>query len=108
MLPIIVSGTTSTSNPRSSIRRENGLIRHKSERGSWEYEDAEFGDPERIEFDTEDLIDAGGRRLPEPEEILSDHREPREGSALAVERRLSAADQRAENTTEREGYREAG
>ena len=58
MSPIIVPGTTSTSNPRSSIRRENGLIRRKSERGSWEYEDAEFGDPERIEFDTEDLIDA--------------------------------------------------
>jgi len=50
----------------------------------------------------------GGRRLPEPEEILSDHREPRERSALAAERRLSAADQRAENTTEREDYREAG
>jgi len=30
----------------------------QAERGSWEYEDAEFGDPERIEFDTEDLIDA--------------------------------------------------
>src|SRR5205823_13598454 len=39
-------------------RRENGLIRRKSGGRHWEYEDAEFSDPERIEFDTDDLIDA--------------------------------------------------
>jgi hypothetical protein len=39
-------------------RRENGLIRRKSGSRSREYEDAEFGDPENIEFDTDDLIDA--------------------------------------------------
>ena len=39
-------------------RRENGLIRRKSGKGSWEYEDTEFADPERIEFDTDDLIEA--------------------------------------------------
>ena len=33
MSPIIVPGTTSTSNPRSSIRRENGLIRRKPRGG---------------------------------------------------------------------------
>jgi hypothetical protein len=38
--------------------RENGLIRRKSGGRHWEYEDAEFADPEHIEFDTNDLIDA--------------------------------------------------
>ena len=39
-------------------RRENGLIRRKSGRGSWEYEDTQFSNPESINFDTDDLIDA--------------------------------------------------
>ena len=42
----------------SEHRRENGLIRRKSGRGSWEYEDTQFSDPESIHFDTDDLIDA--------------------------------------------------
>src|SRR5438309_676066 len=36
-------------------RRENGLVRRKSGGRHWEYEDAEFGDPEHIKFDTDDL-----------------------------------------------------
>ncbi len=39
-------------------RRENGLIRRKSGGRSWDYEDTEFSDPERVKFDTDDLIDA--------------------------------------------------
>jgi len=42
----------------SEDRRENGLIRRKSGSRSWDYEDTEFSDPENIEFDTDDLIDA--------------------------------------------------
>jgi hypothetical protein len=38
-------------------RRENGLIRRKSGGRSREYEDTTFGDPQNIEFDTDDLID---------------------------------------------------
>ena len=42
----------------SEHRRENGLIRRKSGGRNWEYEDGKFGNPELIEFDTDDLIDA--------------------------------------------------
>jgi len=44
--------------------RENGLIRRKSGGRTWEYEDAEFGDPEHIEFDADDLVDAAVQVYP--------------------------------------------
>jgi hypothetical protein len=49
---------TSTSVSTNEHRRQKGLIRRKSGSRSRDYKDAEFGDPKRIEFDADDLIDA--------------------------------------------------
>jgi hypothetical protein len=91
MSPTIVPGTTSTSNPRSSIRRENGLIRRKSERGSWEYEDTKLGDPERVEFDTEDLIDAAVDIYLNPRKSSPTIRDPRQFERTLEDLRRRAA-----------------
>lgn len=62
----------------SEHRRENGLIRRKSEGRSWEYEDTEFGNPERIEFDTDDLIEAAVEVYLNPKKFSPTVRDPRQ------------------------------
>jgi len=62
----------------SEHRRENGLIRRKSGRGSWEYEDTKFGDPQGIEFDTDDLIDAAVEVYLNPRKSSPTVRDPRQ------------------------------
>ena len=59
-------------------RRENGLIRRKSGGRHWEYEDAEFGDPEHIEFDTDDLVDAAVGVYLNPRKASPTIRDPRQ------------------------------
>jgi hypothetical protein len=59
-------------------RLENGLIRRKSGDRSWEYEDTEFGDPENIEFDTNDLIDAAVEVYLNPRKSSPTIRDPRQ------------------------------
>ena len=59
-------------------RRENGLIRRKSGGRHWEYEDAEFADPEHIEFDTDDLIDAAVEVYLNPRKSSPTIRDPRQ------------------------------
>jgi hypothetical protein len=44
--------------PTFENRRENRLVRRKSGNRLREYEDTQFGDPQHIEFDTDDLIEA--------------------------------------------------
>jgi hypothetical protein len=59
-------------------RRENGLVRRKSGGRHWEYEDAEFGDPEHIEFDSDDLIDAAVQVYLNPRKSSPTIRDPRQ------------------------------
>ena len=59
-------------------RRENGLIRRKSGGRHSEYEDAEFGDPEHIEFDADDLIDAAVQVYLNPRKSSPTIRDPRQ------------------------------
>ncbi len=59
-------------------RRENGLIRRKSGGRHWEYEDAEFGDPEHIEFDSDDLVDAAVEVYLNPRKSSPTIRDPRQ------------------------------
>jgi hypothetical protein len=59
-------------------RRENGLIRRKSGKGLWEYEDTEFADPERIEFDNDDLIKAAVDAYLDPKKSSPMIRDPRQ------------------------------
>jgi hypothetical protein len=59
-------------------RREEGLIRRKTQKGSWEYEDTKFGDPENIEFDTDDLIDAAVEVYLNPRKSSPIIRDPRQ------------------------------
>jgi hypothetical protein len=59
-------------------RRENGLIRRKSGGRHWEYEDAEFADPEHIEFDADDLIDAAVEVYLNPRKSSPTIRDPRQ------------------------------
>ena len=59
-------------------RRENGLIRRKSGRGSWEYEDTQFSNPESINFDTDDLIDAAVEVYLDPRKSSPTVRDPRQ------------------------------
>ena len=59
-------------------RRENGLIRRKSGGRHWEYEDAEFANPEDIEFDTDDLIDAAVEVYLNPRKSSPTIRDPRQ------------------------------
>jgi hypothetical protein len=58
-------------------RRENKLIRRKSGSRSRDYEDAEFGDPEHIEFDTDDLINAAVEVYLNPRKSSLTIRDPR-------------------------------
>src|SRR5229473_1017947 len=58
--------------------RENGLIRRKSGGGSWDYIDAEFGDPQHIEFDIDDLIDAAVEVYLNPRKSSPTIRDPRQ------------------------------
>src|SRR5205807_3064411 len=62
----------------SEHRRENGLIRRKSGGRSWDYEDREFGDPEHVEFDTDDLIDAAVEVYLNPRKSSPTIRDPRQ------------------------------
>jgi len=62
----------------SEHRREEGLIRRKTQKGSWEYEDTKFGHPERIEFDTDDLIDAAVDVYLNPRKSSPTIRDPRQ------------------------------
>lgn len=59
-------------------RREKGLVRRKSGRGSWEYEDTQFSDPESIHFDTDDLIDAAVKVYLNPWKSSPTIRDPRQ------------------------------
>jgi hypothetical protein len=59
-------------------RRENGLIRRKSGGRHWEYEDAEFADPEHIEFDNDDLIAAAIQEYLNPRRSSPTIRDPRQ------------------------------
>ncbi len=59
-------------------RRENGLIRRKSGGRHWEYEDVEFADPEYIEFDTDDLVDAAIEVYLNPGKAAPTIRDPRQ------------------------------
>jgi hypothetical protein len=59
-------------------RRENRLVRRKSGGRHWEYEDAEFGDPEHIEFDSDDLIDAAVQVYLNPRKSSPTIRDPRQ------------------------------
>jgi hypothetical protein len=59
-------------------RRENRLVRRKSGGRHWEYEDAEFGDPEHIEFDSDDLIDATVQVYLNPRKSSPTIRDPRQ------------------------------
>jgi hypothetical protein len=59
-------------------RREAGLIRRKSGERHWEYEDSEFGDPQHIEFDTDDLIDAAVEAYLNPRKASPTIRDPRQ------------------------------
>jgi hypothetical protein len=59
-------------------RRENKLIRRKSGGRSRDYEDTEFGDPEHIEFDTGDLIDAAVGIYLNPRKSTPTIRDPRQ------------------------------
>jgi hypothetical protein len=59
-------------------RSEVGLIRRKPGGRAWEYEDIEFGDPERIEFDTDDLIDAAIEVYLNPRKSTPTIRDPRQ------------------------------
>jgi hypothetical protein len=59
-------------------RRENGLIKRKAGAGAWEYEDVEFADPEHIEFDTDDLIDAAVEVYLNPRKAAPTVRDPRQ------------------------------
>jgi hypothetical protein len=63
----------------------------KSGSRSRDYEDVEFGDPEHIEFDTDDLIDAAVDVYLESEEILSD--DPRSPPVRANSRRSATPGQ---------------
>jgi hypothetical protein len=58
--------------------RENGLIRRKSGGRHWEYEDSEFHDPEHIQFDTDDLIDAAVQVYLNPRKSSPTVRNPRQ------------------------------
>src|SRR5205085_6730992 len=62
----------------SEHRREEGLIRRKAQGGSWEHEDTKFGDPENIEFDTDDLIDAAVEVYLNPRKSSPIIRDPRQ------------------------------
>jgi hypothetical protein len=59
-------------------RRENGLIRRKSGGRSWDYEDAEFSDPEHVKFDTDDLIEAAVEVYLNPRKSSPTIRDPRQ------------------------------
>jgi hypothetical protein len=59
-------------------RRENGLVKRKSGGRHWEYEDAEFADPEHIEFDSDDLIDAAVEVYLNPRKSTPTIRDPRQ------------------------------
>jgi hypothetical protein len=75
--------------------RENGLIKRKSGGRHWEYEDAEFADPEHIEFDTDDLIDAAVGVYLNPRKSSPTIRDPRqfELALEALRRRAGIARQ---------------
>jgi hypothetical protein len=59
-------------------RRENKLIRRKTGGRSRDHEDTEFGDPEHIEFDTDDLIDAAVEVYLNPRKSSPTIRDPRQ------------------------------
>jgi hypothetical protein len=59
-------------------RRENKLIRRKAGGRIRDHEDAEFGDPEHIEFDTDDLIDAAVGIYLNPRKSTPTIRDPRQ------------------------------
>ena len=83
-------------------RRENGLIRRKSGGRHWEYEDAEFADPEHVEFDTDDLIDAAVEILLQPRQSSPTIRDPRQ-----FELTLEALRRRAGIGRQFTGYRQS-
>jgi hypothetical protein len=58
--------------------RENGLIRRKSGGRHWEYEDSEFSDPEHIQFDTNELMDAAVQVYLNPRKSSPTIRDPRQ------------------------------
>jgi hypothetical protein len=62
----------------SEHRREEGLIRRKTQKGSWEYEDTKFGHPEGMEFDTGDLIDTAVEVYLNPRKSSPTIRDPRQ------------------------------
>jgi hypothetical protein len=76
--PITAPGMTSTSVSTNGHRREKGLIRRKSGGRSGDYEDVEFGDPEHIEFDTDDLIDSAVDVYLNPRKSPPTIRDPRQ------------------------------
>jgi hypothetical protein len=82
--------------------RENGLIRRKSGGRHWEYEDAEFGDPEHIEFDSDDLIDAAVSVYLNPRKASPTIRDPRQ-----FELTLEALRRRAGIRGQFAGYRQS-
>jgi hypothetical protein len=59
-------------------RRGNKLIRRKSGGRSRDHEDTEFGDPEHLEFDTDDLIDAAVDVYLNPRKSSQTIRDPRQ------------------------------
>jgi hypothetical protein len=59
-------------------RRENGLVRRKSGGRSREYEDTQFGDPQSIEFDTDDLIEEAVDVYLNPRKSSPTVRDPRQ------------------------------
>jgi hypothetical protein len=83
-------------------RRENGMIRRKPGGRHWEYEDAEFADPEHIKFDTDDLVDAAVEVYLNPREATPTIRDPRQ-----FELNLEALRRRAGIGNGRSGERSA-
>jgi hypothetical protein len=71
-------------------RRENKLIRRKSGGRSRDHEDTEFGDPEHIEFDTDDLIDAAVEVYLNPRKFSPTIRDPRQFELTLEELRRRA------------------
>jgi hypothetical protein len=77
-------------------RRENGLIRRKSESRSWEYEDTEFGNPKNMEFDTDDLIDAAVEVYLNPRKSSPTIHDPRQFELTLEDLRRRAGIRRVE------------
>jgi hypothetical protein len=79
-------------------RREIGLVRRQSGERHWEYEDSEFGDPQHIEFDTDDLIDAAIEAYLNPRKASPTIRDPRqfELTLEALRRRAGIGQQLAD------------